>query len=100
MVGCTEYLTMQVGGMLCKVHAHVVENAPFKLLLGRPFGHAVSSVIEDLPNGDVEVSVRDPTNPAPRVYIPARPRKGRFASVKILSIVSLPSDVDGFVDGL
>ena len=33
-VGCTKYLTMQVGGMLCKVHAHVVENAPFKLLLG------------------------------------------------------------------
>jgi len=55
-VGCAEYLTMQVGGVPFKIHAHVVEDAPFKLLLGRPFGHAVSSIIENLPNGDVEVS--------------------------------------------
>ena len=70
-VGCAEYLIMQVGGMPFKIHAHVVEDAPFKLLLGWPFGHAISSIIEDLPNGDVKVSVRDPTNPAHRVYIPA-----------------------------
>jgi len=70
-VGCAEYLTMQVGGIPFKIHVHIVEDAPFKLLLGRPFGHAVSSVIEDLPNGEVEVSVRDPANPTRRVYIPA-----------------------------
>ena len=91
-VGCAEYLTMQVGGVPFKIHAHVVEDAPFKLLLGRPFGHAVSSIIEDLPNGDVEVSVRDPTNPSHRVYIPARPRKGRIASVKVISVVTNAND--------
>jgi hypothetical protein len=32
-VGCTEYLTMQVGGVPCKVHTHIVKDAPFKLLL-------------------------------------------------------------------
>src|SRR6266851_6550486 len=97
MVGCTEYLTMQVGSMPCKVHAHVVENAPFKLLLGQPFGHAVSSVIEDLPNRDVEVSVWDPTNPACRVYIPTRPCKGHITSIKILSIIS---DADSSINCL
>ena len=38
MVGCAEHLTMQVGGVPFKIHAHVVDNAPFELLLGRPFG--------------------------------------------------------------
>jgi hypothetical protein len=88
---------MQVGGVPCKVHAHVVKNAPFKLLLSRPFGCTVSSLIEDLPNGDVEVSVHDPTNPTCRVYIPTCPHKGHIASVKVLSIVS---KTDGSVDSL
>jgi hypothetical protein len=100
MVGCTEYLTMQVGGVLCKVHTHIVEDTPFKLLLGRPFGRAVSSTIEDLPNGDVKVSIRDPTNPGHRIHIPMRPRKGHVASVKVLSVVSSPSNVNGSVDSL
>ena len=56
-LGCAEYLTMQVGNVPFKIHVHIVEDAPFQLLLGRPFGHAVSSAIEDLPNGETEVSV-------------------------------------------
>jgi hypothetical protein len=56
-LGCAENLTMQVGNVPFKIHAHVVEDAPFQLLLGRPFGRAVSSAIEDLPNGETEVSV-------------------------------------------
>ena len=99
-VGCAEYLTMQVSSMLCKVHTHVVEDAPFKLLLGRPFGHAVSSVIEDLPNGDVKVSIQDPTNPTCRIYVPARPCKGRVTSVKVLSVISSPSDNDSSINSL
>jgi hypothetical protein len=94
-VGCAKYLTMQVGGVPFKIHAHVVEDAPFKLLLRRPFGRAVSSIIEDLPNGEVEVSVRDPTNPTHRVYVPAQPRKGRVASVKVVSVIT---DTDSFID--
>jgi len=39
-VGCTENLTMQVGGVPFKIHAHVIENASFGLLLGRPFQKA------------------------------------------------------------
>ena len=56
-LGCAEYLTMQVGDVPFKIHAHVVKDVPFQLLLGWPFGCAVSSAIEDLPNGETEVSV-------------------------------------------
>jgi hypothetical protein len=33
-VGCTEYLDLQVGNVPLKVHVHIVEKAPFCLLLG------------------------------------------------------------------
>ncbi|KAI9507497.1 hypothetical protein F5148DRAFT_958651, partial [Russula earlei] len=36
-LGCAEHVPMQVGGVPFKIHAYVVERAPFRLLLGRPF---------------------------------------------------------------
>ena len=33
-LGCAEYLTMQVGDVPFKIHAHVIKDAPFCLLLG------------------------------------------------------------------
>jgi hypothetical protein len=96
-LGCAEYLTMQVGNVPFKIHMHVVEDAPFQLLLGRLFGHTVSSAIEDLPNGETEVSVRDPADPTRRIYLPARPRKGHTTSVKILSVVGSHSNIDGSI---
>jgi hypothetical protein len=36
-LGCAEYLSIQVRNVPLKVHAHVVEKAPFHLLLGHPF---------------------------------------------------------------
>ncbi len=85
-LGCAEYLPMRAGGIQVLVHVHVVENAPFRLLLGRPFQHALLCRIEDFPNGDVEVSVCDPNNPSHRVSIPSRPRKVQVASVRISTL--------------
>ena len=85
-LGCAEYLPMRIGDLSFAVHAHVVERAPFRLLLGRPFQHALLCRIEDLPSGDVEVSVQDPEDPSQRVTIPSRPRKLRVASVHILTL--------------
>ena len=36
-LGCVQYLPMQIGDKPFKIHAHVVEKAPFHLLLGHPF---------------------------------------------------------------
>ena len=90
-LGCAEYLSMQVGDVPFKIHAHVVENAPFRLLLGRPFQRALLCRLEDLPGGEVEISIRDPSNLARRIYIPSRPRKAQVGCIRILSYVTLPS---------
>jgi hypothetical protein len=96
-LGCAEYLTMQVGNMPFKIHVHVVKDAPFQLLLGWLFRCIVSSAIEDLPNGETEVSVRDPADPTRRIYLPARPHKGCTTSIKILLVVGSHSDIDGSI---
>jgi len=68
-VGCVEFLTMQVSNVPFQVHVHIVENTNFSLLLGHPFQQTLLCRFKDLPGGEVEVSVRDPTNIACRVYI-------------------------------
>lgn len=87
MVGCAENLTSQVGDVVFKVHAHVVENASFSLLLGCPFQQAALCRFEDLLTGEVEVSVCDPTNMFRRVFLVSRPCTGRAPAAKTLSIL-------------
>jgi len=98
-VGCAENLTLQVGDVSFKIHAHVVENASFGLLLGRPFQQALLCRFEDLPGGKVEISMRDPADISRRVYVSTRPRTGRTPAVQVISIInrsppsiSLPSE--------
>jgi len=91
MVGCTKNLMLQVGNVSIKIHAHIVEHTSFEILLGQPFRRTALCWIEDLPSGEVEVSVRDPTNIARRVYVPTQPRIGRTMVVKMLSVVNLAS---------
>ena len=74
-LGCAENLVMQVGDVPFEIHAHVVDHAPFRLLLGRPFHHLLLSRLEDHPDGRVDVSVRDPANPARVIHIPSRARQ-------------------------
>jgi len=90
-VGCAKNLTLQVGNMSLKIHVHIVEHASFKILLGWPFGQTALCWIEDLPSGEVEVSVHDPTNIVHRVYVPARPRIRHTMAVKMLSVINLAS---------
>jgi len=40
-VGCTENLMLQVGNVSFKIHAHIIENTSFGLLLRRPFQQAL-----------------------------------------------------------
>jgi len=85
-VGCAENLTLQVGDVSFKVHVHIIEQASFGLLLGCPFQQTALCRFKDLPSGEVEVSVQDPTNIARRVYISTRPHPGRTPAVKMITI--------------
>ena len=86
-IGCAESLPLQVGDITFKVHAHVVEHASFGLLLGRPFQQTAHCRFEDLPSGEVEISVRDPADISRRVYLATRPRTGRAPAVTMLSVL-------------
>jgi len=80
-VGCAEDLTLQVRDVALRVHAHIVQDAPFQLLLGRPFQHVALCHIEDLPSGEVEVSILDLADRCCRVYLPSHLHKGRSHSL-------------------
>ena len=94
-LGCAENLTMQIGDVTFEVHAHVVERAPFRLLLGRPFHHLLLCRLEDHADGRVDVSVCDPTNPARSVTIPSRARKTQVGFVRTLALQSPPPRFTG-----
>ncbi|KAI9435904.1 hypothetical protein F5148DRAFT_989786, partial [Russula earlei] len=59
-VGCAENLPMRIGDISFALHAYVVEQAPMRLLLGRPFQQLLLTRLEDFPNGKVELSICDP----------------------------------------
>ncbi|KAF8815694.1 hypothetical protein BYT27DRAFT_7079102, partial [Phlegmacium glaucopus] len=60
MEGCAEYLELVVGDITTWVHAYVVPNAPFKLLLGRPWQKSVLLGRVEHGDGRVDVMVHDP----------------------------------------
>ncbi|KAG2047091.1 hypothetical protein BDR06DRAFT_850063, partial [Suillus hirtellus] len=59
MARCVEMLEIEVEGVRTWAHAYVVPNAPYRLLLGRPWQQLVClSKVEDT-NG-IQVSICDP----------------------------------------
>ena len=67
--GVVENLEVQINGISILVHAWIIENPPYRLLLGRPFQVAASADTEDA--GDVLIIV-DPGKPGHRLRIPMR----------------------------
>ena len=84
-LGCAKFLQMRVGDVPFKLHAHVVERAPFHLLLRCPFQCQLLCCLEDLPDGMVEVSVRDPHDISRHVYVPSRLRKIHVVTLRVSS---------------
>ena len=73
-LGCAEDLQMRIGDISFTIHAHVVRVAPFRLLLGRPFHHLLLCRLEDHPDR-VDISIRDPADPARSLAVPSRARQ-------------------------
>jgi Aspartyl protease len=74
-LGCAEDLSMCIGDVSFTIHAHIVRTAPFRLLLGRPFHHLLLCQLEDHPDR-VDMSIRDPANPAQSIAVPSRAHHG------------------------
>jgi hypothetical protein len=86
MVGCTENLPLQVSDVVVKVYAHVVKHVSFSLLLGHPFQQAALYCFEDLPSGEVEVSMCDLADLSQRVFLFTCPCTRHTPKVKMVSI--------------
>jgi len=71
MLGCVEYLTLQIGNIPFKVHAHIIEDAPFQVLLGCPFQCIILSILEDRPNGRIDLTIRNPHDCAHQLTVTA-----------------------------
>jgi hypothetical protein len=83
-LGCVEYLTLQIGDIPFKVHAHVIEDTPFRVLLSRPFQRVVLSILEDRPDGCVDLTIRDPRDRAHCLTVTAREWRIQVRYVRIL----------------
>ena len=76
MEGCVEYLELEVRGIQTWVHAFVVEQAPFRLLLGRPWQKGVMMKKEERADGVVLVTIHDPKDQRRVRVIETRERDG------------------------
>ena len=80
-IGLIPRLKLQFGPVEMVVQAHVMNNAPFNVLLGRPFFQAGRCRTTDFANGEQHITLTDPRTKAD-VTIPthARSREGFHAS--------------------
>lgn len=58
--GLLHNCVVSIGDMNIKLHIHVVDNAPFDLLLGQPFFALTRCAIEHTLDGDAELVMMDP----------------------------------------
>lgn len=64
---------LNLGGIKIFLQLQVVENAPFEVLLGRPFFAHTSCVTTDYPNGNQRITITDPLS-GDRVTLPTHER--------------------------
>ena len=79
-MGIIEDHPVQLGPITVRLQIHVVEEAPFEVLLGRPFFDVLSCAEISTTGGAHEIRVKDPKDGIPYVFpTKARPRKAARA---------------------
>ena len=73
--GVVENLEIGINGIAVIVHAWIIDNPPYRLLLGRPF--QIAAQVDTEETGGVLV-IKDPANPEHRLRVPMRPLSVRY----------------------
>ena len=73
-LGLIRDLPFDFGGVVLHLQVHVVRNAPFEVLLGRPFFSLGSCNTEDFVKGDQYITITDPNSEA-SIKLPTLERK-------------------------
>jgi hypothetical protein len=89
--GCAEQLQMSIGNITFQVHAYVVENTPFRLLLGRPFHNLLLSRLEDNMDGSVSLSIHNPADQSHIIQVPTRAQRTLVGIISTLALQSYPA---------
>ena len=90
-LGCVEFLPMRIGSVSFPIHAHVVEHTPFRLLLSLPFQNLLLCRLEELPDGHVDICIRNPTDPTHTATVSSRPWKALAGYVHTFALTALSS---------
>lgn len=72
-MGLVENMKMNIGPLTLYIKLQVIDDAPFEVLLGRPFFAYLSCVTKDYPNGNQYITIEDP-HTTEQVTIPTRER--------------------------
>jgi hypothetical protein len=59
-LGLAKNVRLAVGGLNLYLQVHILENPPYRVLLGRPFGTLTSSTVCTKPDGSSEITLTDP----------------------------------------
>lgn len=86
-LGLIEDLRITIGGMDLFLQVQVVQNAPFDMLIGRPFFKLTESTTKDYTDGSQDLTITCP-NSGRTVTIPTMPKykKGETAEVGFLPV--------------
>jgi len=86
MQGCMEYLELEVGEVKTYAYVFVVQSAPYRLLLERPWQKGVKLGKIERVDGSVEVEISDPKEEMRRVVVPIRERMGERLKGSMLAV--------------
>jgi len=86
MLGCVEYLELEVEGVRTYAHAFMVQLAPYWLLLERPWQKGVKLGKIERVDGSVEVEISDPKEEMRWVVVPTRERMGKRLKGSMLAV--------------
>lgn len=82
-IGVVRDLAFNFGGIMLYMQAHVVKDAPYDILMGRPFDVLSQSQIQNFRNEETHITIHDPNVPGQVRKLPTRPRsEPRFSLIK------------------
>jgi hypothetical protein len=72
-LGLAKNVIFSVGGLALHLQVHILENPPYRVLLGRPFSTFTQSVVRNKTTGESEVELTDP-NTGRKAMVPTYQR--------------------------
>ena len=77
-LGLAENVPFRIGGIIVYLQVHIIRNAAYDVLLGRPFDCITQLVVQNSRDGQQLITLTDPNDEARRLTVPTQERRGRL----------------------